>query len=167
MAQRVFHYPNYSPTAQADGVIAAPWQALRGGSGTQMLNISEVMISGLAGASGAMVMQLARCSTVATTPTTLAAPASDGPKHPSTVALAAPPVSFIAAATGPTRSSSAADAKLELNINAFGGIIRWQVPRGEEFSVLGNTGPLGEVVLSQFTGGTTNPISSHLVYEPL
>lgn len=169
MAQRVFHASNYTPTATADttALTNATYQAIKGGSSTQLINISELLISGLAGTSGAMIMQLARVTTVETTPTALASPNSDGPKHPSTAALAAPPVSFVAAAAGPQRSAATTDAKLDLNINAFGGIIRWQVPRGEEFSLIGNTQPLGEVVLSQFTGGTSNAISSHIVYEPL
>lgn len=171
MAQRVFHASNYTPTAQADtaNLTNGTYQAIKGGSGTQLINVSEILISGLAGTSGAMIMQLARASTLeAGAVTALASPNSDGPKHPSTAALAAPPVSFVAAATnGPQRSAATTDAKLDLNINAFGGIIRWQVPRGEEFSMIGNTASLGEIILSQFTGGTSNAISSHLVYEPL
>lgn len=169
MAQRVFHAPNYTPTAQADttALTSGTYQALKGGSGTQLINISEVYIAGLASASGALLMQLARASTIETTPTALAAPNSDGPKHPSTAALAAPPVSFVAAATGPQRSAVTSDGKLELNLNAFGGIVRWMVPRGEEWGQIGNTASLGESILSQFTGGTSNPISSHIVYEPL
>lgn len=169
MAQRIFHAPNFTPTAQADGgaLTNATYMALRGGSGTQFLNVSEIAGMGLAGASGAMIMQMARASTAATTPTALASPNSDGPKHPSTVALALPPVSFVAAAAGPQRSSTTSDPKLELNFNAFGGIFRWQVPRGEEWGILGNTGPLGESVYSQFTGGSSNAISAHIVYEPL
>jgi hypothetical protein len=168
MAQRVFHAPNYTPTAQADGgaLTNATYMAIKGGSGTQLINISEVVGSGLAGASGAMIMQLARASTIETTPTALAAPNSDGPKNPSTAALAAPPVTFVAAAAGPQRSATTSDAKLELNFNAFGGIFRWQVPRGEEWGQLGNTASLGESIYSQFTGGSSNAISSHIVYEP-
>jgi hypothetical protein len=169
MAQRVFHAPNFTPTAQADtgALTNATYMAIKGGSSTQLINISEVAGMGLAGASGAMIMQLARVTTVETTPTALASPNSDGPKHPSTAALAAAPVSFVAAAAGPQRSAATTDAKLELNFNAFGGIFRWQVPRGEEWAQIGNTQPLGESVYSQFTGGSSNAISAHIVYEPL
>ena len=144
----------------------ATYMAIKGGSSTQLIDISEIAGMGLAGASGAMIMQLARVSTLETTPTALAAPNSDGPKHPSSAALAAPPVTFVAAAAGPQRSAAVTDGKLELNFNAFVGIFRWQVPRGEEFSQIGNTASLGECVYSQFTGGSSNPISAHIVYEP-
>jgi hypothetical protein len=168
MAQRVFHAPNFTPTATADttALANATYMAIKGGSSTQLIDISEVAGMGLAGASGAMLMQLARASTIETTPTALAAPNSDGPKHPSSAALAAAPVSFVAAATGPQRSATTSDGKLELNFNAFGGIFRWQVPRGEEWSQLGNTASLGESIYSQFTGGSSNAISAHIVYEP-
>jgi hypothetical protein len=168
MAQRIFHAANFTPTAQADtsALTNATYMAIKGGSSTQLIDISEIAGMGLAGASGAMLMQLARVTTVETTPTALASPNSDGPKHPSSAALAAPPVTFVAAAAGPQRSAATSDAKLELNFNAFGGIFRWQVPRGEEWSQIGNTASLGESVYSQFTGGSSNPISAHMVYEP-
>ena len=111
-------------------------------------------------------MQLARASTVETTPTALASPNSDGPVHPSTAALAAPPVSFVAAATGPQRSAVTSDAKLDLSLNAFGGVVRWLAQQGAEFSQLGNTASLGETILSAFTGGTVGAISAHIMYEP-
>ncbi len=170
MAQRVFHATNYTPTSTADtsALANATYQALKGGSSTQLIGISEIMVmgAGTAAATGYMFMQLARVTTVETTATALASPNSDGPKRASTAALAAPPVSFVAASAGPQRSASTSDAKLDLTINALGGIVRWQVPKGEEFGLIGNTQPLGEVVLSQFTGGNSNAISSHLVYEP-
>lgn len=169
MAQRVFHATNYTPTAQADtgALTNGTYQGLKGGSSTQLINISEIMISGLASTTSPTLMQMARSSTIETTPTALASPNSDGPKHPSTAALAAPPVSFVAAAAGPQRSAATTDGKLDLAINAFGGIVRWQVPKGEEWSQLGNTASLGESILSAFTGGTVGAISSHIVYEPL
>jgi hypothetical protein len=168
MAKRVFHAANYTPTAQADtsALTNATYQALKGGSATQLINIVDVQIAGLAGSSSPTLMQLARVTTVETTPTALASPNSDGPMHPSTAALAAPPVSFVAAAAGPQRSAATTDAKLELALNAFGGIVRWQAAPGEEWGQIGNTQPLGESVLSAFTGGTVGAVSSHIIYEP-
>jgi hypothetical protein len=167
MAKRTFHAPNWTPTAQADttALTNATYQALKGGSGTQLINIVEVSISGAASASSIAIMQLARASTIETTPTALAAPNSDGPMHPSTAALAAAPVSFVAAVTGPQRSATTTDAKLELGLNAFGGIYRWQAAPGEEWGQIGNTAPLGESILSAFTGGGSGNVSSHIVYE--
>lgn len=169
MAKRSFHANNYTPTAQADttALTSATYQALKGGSGTQRINIIEIYIAGMAGASSPTLMQLARASTIETTPTALASPNSDGPMDASTAALAAPPVSFVAAATGPQRSAVTTDTKLELGLNAFGGIVRWVAAPGEEWGQIGNTASLGESILSAFTGGTAGLVNSHLVYEPL
>jgi hypothetical protein len=168
MAKRAFHANNWTPTATADGAAHAnaTYQALKGGSTTQLINIVEVSISGLAAASSIGIFQLARASTIETTPTALASPNSDGPMHPSTAALAAPAVAFVAAAAGPQRSAVTTDAKLELGLNAFGGIYRWQAAPGEEWGQIGNTASLGESVLSNFTGGGTGAVSSHIIYEP-
>lgn len=168
MAKRTFHANNWTPTATADtsALANATYMALKGGSSTQFINISEVYIAGMAGASSPTFMQLARVSTVETTPTALASPNSDGPMHPSTAALAAVPVSFVAAAAGPQRSAVTTDAKLELGINAFGGIVRWVAYPGEEWGQIGNTASLGESVLSAFTGGTVGAVNAHIVYEP-
>ena len=169
MSERVFHAPNWTPTAQADttALTSGTYMAVKGGSSTQMVRIKEVFISGLAGSSGAMIMQLARASTVETTPTALAAPNSDGFTDPTASALSNPTVTFVAAATGPQRSATTTDPKLELNLNAFGGIIRWRadVSNGQFWGILGNTASLGEAILSQFTGGTSNAISAHIGYE--
>lgn len=168
MAKRSFHNTNFTPTATADttALTNATYMAVKGGSSTQLIDVLEVMISGLAGVSSPTLMQLARVSTVETTATALAAPASDGPLHPSTAPLAAPPVTFTAAAAGPQRSAVTTDGKLELNLNAFGGIVRWVYSPTEQWSILGNTASLGESVLSAFTGGTVGAVSAHIVYEP-
>lgn len=168
MAKRIFHNTNWTPTATADtsALANATYMAVKGGSSTQLIDILEIMINGLAGSSSPTIMQFARVSTIETTPTALAAPASDGPAHASTAALAAPPVTFTAAATGPQRSAVTSDAKLELGLNAFGGIVRWNAAPTQQFSQIGNTADLGESVLSAFTGGTVGAISAHIIYEP-
>jgi hypothetical protein len=169
MAKRSFQATNYTPTAQADttALTNATYQGLKGGSGTQRLEVNEVLISGLGGASSPTIMQFARASTVETTPTALASPNQDGPLDPETAALAAPPVSFVAAATGPQRSATTTDAKLNLALNAFGGIVRWNSGPDLKWIIVGATAPGGESLLSAFTGGTVGAISSHILYEPL
>jgi hypothetical protein len=169
MAKRSFSAVNFTPTATADAAALAngTYMAIRGGSSSQLNNIIEINVSGFASVSSPTILQFARHSTVATTPTALAAPASDGPLHPSTAALAAPPVTFTAAATGGQRSAATTDARLNMGLNAWGGINRWLAAPGEEFSILGNTAPLGEASLSAFTGGTVGPISASIIYEPL
>lgn len=168
MAKRTFSVVNWTPTAAADATAlpSSTYMGLKGGSATQLLTVLEIMVSGFAGASSPTILQLARAGTVETTPTALAAPNSDGPMHPSTAALAAPPVSFVAAATGPQRSSATTDARLDMGLNAFGGIKRWVAAPGAEFVILGNAASAGEAILSAYTGGTVGAISSHIEYEP-
>lgn len=168
MAKRTFAAANWTPTATADttALTNATYQAIKGGSGTQKIDVLEVMISGLAGASSPTIIQLARASTIETTPTALASPNQDGPMDPATAALAAVPVSFVAAATGPQRSAVTTDAKLNLALNAFGGILRWNAAPTQQWNQVGNTASGGESILSAFTGGTVGAISSHIMYEP-
>ena len=168
MAKRIFHATNYTPTAQADttALTSGTYQALKGGTTTQVINIIDIYIAGLASTTSPTLMQLAKASTVETTPTALASPNTDGPMHSATAALGNVPVSFVAASTGPQRSAVTTDPKMGLELNAFGGIVRVQLPPGEEWTQTGNAASAGESILSAFTGGTVGAISSHLVYEP-
>lgn len=168
MAKRIFQNSNWTPTATADttALANATYMALKGGSGTQLIDILELMASGLAGSTAAGILTLARVSTVETTPTALAAPASDGPMHPSSAALAAPPVSLTAAAAGPQRSAVTSDGKLNLGLNTYGGIAKWNSAFTVPFTLLGNTADLGEAVLSCSTGAAPGAISAHMIYEP-
>jgi hypothetical protein len=171
MAQRIFHATNWSAVAFADtfNLVSAQYMALKGGSTTQRIMVTEINIAGLASATAPCIMQWARVSTIeAGAITALASPNSDGPKSPATADLAATPKTFVAAATnGPQRSAATTDAKLDLAFNAFGGISRWNVPWQEAWELLGNTASFGESVLSAFTGSTTASVSAHIVYEPL
>jgi len=168
VAKRTFQATNWTPTATADTSALAngTYMALKGGSGTQLIDVQEIMVSGFAGSTAPAILQFARVSTVETTPTALAAPNSDGPMHPSTAALAAAPVSFTAAATGPQRSAVTTDGRLNLGLNTYGGIAKWNSAFSAPWSILGNTADLGESVLSAFTGTTPGAISAHIIYEP-
>ena len=170
MAKRLFHATNWTPTATGDTTNLAngTYMALQGGTSTQLINILEVLIDGQATTSAPTFLQLARDSTVMATPTALAAPNGDGPMHPSTVALSAPPVSAVSAGTSPQRSAATSQGRLELGLNAFGGIMKWNPYTPDmAISILGNTASLGEMSLSSYTGGTVGPISAHIIYEPL
>jgi hypothetical protein len=169
MAYRSFQAVNFTPTATADttAMTSGTYMAIKGGSSTQRINVKEIKTDGFANTSSPTILQFARHSTIATTPTALAAPASDGPLDPATAALAAPPVTFTAAATGGQRSATTTDARLSLGLNAWGGIGRWLADLNEQFVILGNTASFGEASLSAFTGGTVGAISGHLIYEPL
>ena len=170
MAKRAFIAGNQTFTAQAytTALTSATYMALKGGSGTQLLDLLEVLISGMATASTVAAMQLTRASTIETTPTALASPNSDGPMHPATAALAAPPVSFVAAATGPQASAVTTDAKLNFGLNLFGGIVRWNAAPTQQWSILGNTADLGEAILfnSSSSGGSSGAANAHIIYEP-
>jgi hypothetical protein len=171
MSKRIFHATNWTPTAQADttALSNATYQALKAGV-TTALQVIDIQIAGLATSTAPTLMQFARASTLETTPTALAAPNSDGFMNPLSSALSTTSTAFVAAATGPQRSATVTDAKLDLNVNAFGGIVRWQAAPGEEWWIYGAStvaAPAGESILSAFTGGTVGAISSHIIYEPL
>lgn len=166
MANWSFALEGWTPTAVADTANYTDngYQGLMGGSTTQRIDISEVYIGGLAGASTPSPMLLSRDSTVQATPTALTTAQSNGALDPSTAALAAAQVPFTASTTKPQRSATL--AKLALGLNAFGGIVRWVAAPGKEFKLLGNTASLGEASLSCMTGGTPGLIMSHIIYEP-
>jgi hypothetical protein len=172
MAKRSFIVQAQTFTAQAytANLSNATYAALKGGSGTQLSDILEVLVSGMATASTVAAMQLSRVSTLeAGAITALASPNSDGPMHPSTAALAAVPVSFVAAATnGPQASAVITDARLNFALNLFGGIVRWNAAPTQQFSILGNTADLGEAVLfnSSTGGGSSGLANAHIIYEP-
>lgn len=168
MAKRIFQVATLTPTAQADGgaLTNATYMAIGAGSATQMLNIVEIYEGGQASASSINIMQFARDLVLGVIPTALAAPNGDGPMNGATAALAAPPITFIAAGTGPSRTNTATTARLNLTFNAFGGIVRWMPSPGEEWTIIGTTVSISESSLSAFTGGSIGAMGAHIVYEP-
>lgn len=167
MAKRTFAYSNFTPTQQASGgaLTSTTYMGLLGGSSTQLTNVLEYYIAGMATSSAPTALCFARCSTIATTPTALAAPGTDAPMHPATAALAAPLTEFVAASTGPIRSAATTDTRIVLGLNAFGGIVRYNAAPGQEFSMLGNTASNGESVLSSENVGTAGLVNAHIMYE--
>src|SRR5215472_3421468 len=160
MSKRAFHATNYTPTPQADttALTNGTYQSLRAAA-TSLIQVVEIMIEGLAGSSNPMIMQMARASTLSSSATALASPNSDGFMNPLASTITTLPVTLVAATvSGPQRSAVTTDAKLDLNINAFGGIVRWQAAPGEEWYIFGAStvaASAGESVLSQFTGGSS------------
>lgn len=170
MAKRTFSNVNWTPTATADAstLANATYMAIKGGSATQRTNCREFYVAGMAAASAPTALSMAYSSTIALTPTALASPAQDGPNDPATAALAAPLISFTAAATGGQRSNTTTAPHLMLGLNAFGGIVRYNATPGEEFVLLGNTAALfGEAYLSAENLGTAGLINAHIMYETL
>lgn len=167
MAKRITSITTLTPTATADttNLVDATYPFLvQGGSGTQRVNISEILLGGQAGASAPTINILSRDTTVAVT-NSLGAGQTDAPLDGASAALALPALVGNTNTTKPQRSATA--HLLNLGFNAYGGLVRWFANPGFEISVIGNTQPLGEISLSAFTGGTPGPIGGHLIYEPL
>ncbi len=168
MAKRIFQNPSWTPTATADtSTMADGTYMCVGASGaTAGLNVIEIYEGGQATSSAVNIMMFARESTLASTPAALAAPVSDGPMDTRTAALASPPVTCIAATTGPQRSALTTAARLNLSLNAFGGIVRWVAAPGEEWGITGQTASVSESCLSAYTGGSVGLMGAHIIYEP-
>ena len=169
MAKRVFHQVTFTPTATADNSALAntTYMAVGAGSATQSINILEIYEYGQAATSAVNLMQFARDLVLGATPTALSAPNGDGPMYGATAALAAPPLTFVAAATGPSRTNTAATARLNVGFNAAGGIVRWKPAPGEEWNITGQTVSISESSLSAYTGGNVGAMGAHIIYEPL
>lgn len=166
MAKRSISFASVTTAATADAVALGNTTyptILQGGSGTQRINIIEVMLGGQSGStSQPQIMLLSRDSTVGVT---LGATSTvDSAFDSATAALAAAPISGNAFTTAPQRQ--AAGHLMNFSFNAYGGAARWLAKDGEEVNLLGNTQPLGEVSLSAFTGTTAGAIGGHLIYEP-
>ena len=132
---------------------------LRSGGATQQLKINEVYIGGEDTASTPTSMILARTSTI-----------SVGALSVGTLAL----TDFVSTAPGtvPSWGSTSATSYgqrsatlylLQLSLNTYGGIARWQARYGEELTVYGNTASGGEVCMSSKTGA--GKTSGHILLE--
>lgn len=173
MARRLFSVPSFTPTATADNTALtnATYMAVGAGSATQTVWVSEIFIQGL-GTSSTNINnnEFARDLVLGATPTALAAPNGDGPMHGATAALAAPTLTFVAAATGPSRTNTALTARLMLSINALGGIARWKPSdMSEAWWIVGTSVSISESSLSASTAaGTTSAAqSASIIYETL
>lgn len=168
MALRTFAFTTFTPTNTADTstLANATYMAMKGGSSTQRWAIEELYMGGQASASSINDMVFARHSTIAVTPTALAAPASDLAVDASVSALATIVVTFTAAGTGPQRLTQG--YILTPSYNAFGGIVRLNYSNTQARPVgLGNTASLGEMSLSAKNDtGTSGAMAAHVLYEP-
>jgi hypothetical protein len=171
MAKRVFTSGNltFAATAAGSQATSGGYMALTGASATQITDVLEVMISGKAGTAAVLATYLARQGSIGTgTVGALAAQNSDGPMHFATAALAAPVVPAVSYATNQVIPSNATtDAKLELGINVFGGIIRWNAAPTQQWTMVGNTAPGGGSILwnSSSAGGVSGLADAHIIYE--
>ena len=130
---------------------------LLGGSATQLLKINEVYIGGEDTASTPTTMVLARDSTIAATGI------SGNTNAPMDVQTTAPTVAVFGCVSTTKPQRAATLHLLQLSLNTYGGIARWQARYGEEISVYGTAVNVGEVSLSSVTG--TGKVSGHIIYE--
>ena len=169
MAKRAFATQGVSFVATAQGAQTNNnYMALYGGSATQTIDLLEVLISGMATSSIVTSMGVRRTATPNfATAAALVIPNTDGPMHPATAALTAAPAVFISATTPPTTSTTITDAALNLALNAFGGIIRWNAAPTQQWTILGNTFPFAAVLQNGTGGGaSTATMNAHFIYEP-
>jgi hypothetical protein len=170
MAKRLFFASlGFTATAYAATTIAnGTAMTMLGGSTTQMTDVLEVLISGRDVSSVVSAHQLVRSSgTVAATPAGLVSPASDGPMVPATAALAAAVATATSWTTLPQASATVTDAKLNLGLNTFGGIIRWNAAPTQQWQMLGQATGFGCTILfnSSVSGGSNSLANAHIIYE--
>jgi hypothetical protein len=166
MTKRIFSVPSFTPTATADGVLTgSTYMAIKGGSSTMQVTILEVYQAGQASASAYNATCLAYASTLETTPTTLALPATVGYVNPNAGALSTTEVVFTTASTQPTRSPVYTYPRMRLGFNAFGGIVRWVAAPSEEWVQYGNAANGGETLLSSENYGTAGAQAANIIYE--
>ena len=167
MSQRIFDVPVFTPTATADTVAAAnaTYMAIIAGTALRNVLVSEIFVGGASLTSTINTMLFARSSTLGITPTALAAPASDGFKNNFAAAQTTGATTYTAAATGPQRSATTTNPRINLTHNALGGICKWQSPGpGYEWGIFGVTADLSESMLSCLTNGG-GAVGAHIVYE--
>jgi hypothetical protein len=169
MAKRIFAAlgSTYTPNALGSAATGSTYMALQPtGTATQIVDVDEVLVSGTATASTVGAFVLCQISTFATGPTALASPNSDGPL----VQNATPTIqtSYITASTtNPTPSSSATAPKINLGINMFGGIVRWNAAPTQQWTCVGNAAPGGAILINATAGsGASGTANAHIIYEP-
>ena len=177
MAKRSFNTfgQTWTQTALATNLANGTYMAMVGSSATQITDILEILISGTSAASAVGAFAYIPISTAqAGGATALAAPNSDGP-----IQSNATPVintTYVAATTnGPQASNGITAPKINVGLNCFGGIIRWNAAPTQQFTMIGNAvfaaGPpvtFGQSVLMNMTAGTGASVTAnaHVIYEP-
>ena len=172
MAKRIFNTYNQSWTASAANsaiASAATYMSIVGGNTTQVCDILEVAVSGLASASTIGAFELVPASTLGTGSSSISAIGTDGPMNVNATALATTMIpANTYATTQPTPSSATTVPRLNLTINMFGGIFRWNAAPTQQITIVGNATSTGNVVLynSSTGGGATGSANAHIIYEP-
>lgn len=172
MAKRIFNTYNQSWTASAAGsalATAATYMAITGAASTQVVDILELEVSGLASASTIGAFQFVPNSTLGTGAASISAIGTDGPMVVNATALASPVVTANTyVTTQPTPSSSGTVPRVNMTINMFGGILRWNAAPTQQIQLIGNAANTGSFSLynSSSGGGATGSANAHIIYEP-
>ena len=169
MSKRSFASNNWTTgTGTADNaqVTSGSYQSLDPGSASQMIQVQEIYVGGLSTASAVQNLQFRRTGTAGTGgASALASPNSDGPINTFAAAITTVPLAAVAYVTNqPIPSNTVTLARLNLAMNAFGGIVRWVAAPGEEWWMVG-TAAGQATTLSNNTGSGTGTVSSHIIYE--
>jgi hypothetical protein len=171
MAKRLlFVSGSFAATAAGAAATNNGLLSIVGGSTTQNIDILECLVSGMAAASALGGFVLTRQTSLGVGGiNALASPNSDGAMDPNTAALAAAPVTSAGyVTTQPTPSNVATDAHLNLGLNSFGGILRWNAAPFQQWQQYGNAVTIGASILYNSTSyfGATANASAHIMYEP-
>ena len=132
---------------------------LQGGGASMQLKVNEVYIGGEDTASTPTEMVFGRDSTVAATGISgnFNALLDATSTAPGTIAV------FGNVSTTKPQRSATLGHLLQLSMNTYGGIARWQARYGEEITTYGASASNGELSLSSKSG--TGKIGGHVLYE--
>jgi len=169
MAKRTFmtQGQTFSATAAGATVPNSTFMGIQGSAATQIVDILEVLISGMATASTVASMEFAPVSTVPTTITALAAPHHDYGNNQYISALSAVVSTYTAATNPPTSSTVVGALALNLGLNLFGGIIRWNAAPTQQVTMIGAGANTGSFLLYNCStgGGASGLANAHIIYE--
>jgi len=177
MAKRNFNTfgVTFPATALATAATTSGYMAMVGSSTTQVTDINEILITGTASSSTIGAFAFIPISTAQTGgASALVAPNSDGPMQSN-----ATPVintTFIAAVTTQPQASNGITApKINVGLNTFGGILRWNAAPTQQMTLIGNAifaagtpVTFGQAMLLNMSAGTgaSTTANVHIIYEP-
>lgn len=173
MAKRIFNTTLTWATLALGGTATGTGSMqVQGTTSTQIIDTLEVLISGQDTASQIGNFLVVPLSTMGATFAALAAPNSDGPMQSN----ATPVVqnTYISATTQAVNSSATTAPHINVGVNTFGGIIRWNAAPTQQFTTIGNgvftAGPPttfgGYMLFNNSTNGTSAKATAHIIYEP-
>jgi hypothetical protein len=171
MAKRTFMTQGLTFTAQAvsSALTNSTYMGIHCSTSTQIVDLLEVLISGMATASTVGGFQLSQVNTAAQTVTGLPAPHHDFFNNMAGTSLSSTPATFVSSATAPGATSVVGAYVLNLGLNLFGGIIRWNAAPTQQVTMVGAPTAGGQMILynnSTQAGGSSGNANAHIIYEP-